>query len=556
MMQSRCVAIFSVLVWVGCGGGGPPAADNGLPPEDNGSDQVTPDQVTPDQVTPDGVTSDVGDTITTGDSTEDQITPDGAPGDATPDQTDPDTTEDVTADADAASPDVTTDGITPPDVAMDNTTNPDDGQCTNIECAPGEVPEDTDDDGCFDNCLPDPCECQVPFGVCLENGQTVFDCAAEAECSGYCECGTVGCFGDCYNKGVCSGPDCDCTEEQLEFTVCGMDGETYENSCALMEAYDCAPEETVLLHLGPCQVNTCTCPNNDVPVCGSDGVTYTNNCHLQNCSIGSPTVACGGACQSTFFGASCLLCADLCEPVCGKNGTTYGNECLSACSEVEVEHQGSCCTCDINDVNPVCGSDAVTYTNACTLNCASILTGVTQAYVGPCQCNCTAEGPVVCAADGQTYENVCFAECAGQAVVFEGTCSSADCPCENVFTPVCGLDGVTYPSQCMAACKGAVVASAGLCPTCQSQACTTFEPYCGEDGMTYPAPEFFSFDCAKGTQVWSSKEPCSACEEDTDCNDLNPCTTDTCGADEICSFAAVDGCTDVPAWATGGTNCP
>ena len=116
--------------------------------------------------------------------------------------------------------------------------------------------------------------------------------------------------------------------------------------------------------------------------------------------------------------------------------------------------------------------------------------------------------------------------------------------------------GKDSDNACMAACKGAVVASGGVCFSCQSQACVSFEPYCGEDGMTYPSPEFFSFDCAKGTIVWSSKEACSACETGADCNDLNPCTTDSCGTDGVCAFVAIDDCTETPAWAPGGVNCP
>ena len=534
--------------------------DTTPPPED-----VTPDTVAPDTVAPDTVTPDSSSDTTAPDASSDQVEPDAQVDGETPDTVEdvsPDTvTPDVTPDEGPA--DTSPDQTTSPDTAQDTTpdtaediTPPEDTGCTSIVCEPGEIPVDTNLDGCIDECQPDPCACPLPFAVCLENGQSAFNCAAEAECAGYCECGTAGCFGECYNKGVCQGPDCDCSEDQLGFEVCGMDGQTYENSCALMEAYDCAPEETVLLHLGPCVGNACDCPNDNVPVCGSDGISYTNNCHLNNCSIGSPTVACGGACQSSFFEPTCLLCEESCDPVCGKDGKTYANECLAACSTVEVEHTGACCACDSNNVNPVCGSDANTYTNLCSLNCASIQSGVTLAYSGPCQCDCTAGGPTVCAADGQTYQNECFAQCAGTTVVFEGTCSSADCPCDNSFDPVCGLDGVTYPNFCMAACKGAVVASSGVCFSCQSQACVSFEPYCGEDGMTYPSPEFFSFECAKGTLVWSSKEPCSACETETDCNDLNPCTTDTCGSDGACAFTPIDGCTDTPAWAPDGANCP
>merc|ERR1712080_396702 len=86
--------------------------------------------------------------------------------------------------------------------------------------------------------------------------------------------------------------------------VCGSDGVTYSNKCALDQA--ACDSDITLAHRGECKKATCSdfCTYEYAPVCGSDGVTYPNNCGLEQASCRSNyqiTRAYGGACDSIIF---------------------------------------------------------------------------------------------------------------------------------------------------------------------------------------------------------------------------------------------------------------
>ncbi|ELU08470.1 hypothetical protein CAPTEDRAFT_186626 [Capitella teleta] len=204
-------------------------------------------------------------------------------------------------------------------------------------------------------------------------------------------------------KCVCS-PDCSAHEGHQHGPVCGSDGRTYKNHCALLK-YNCKKRRTeTVAYYGPCQYSCddvtcetgkhCVTDQNALPhciqcqmhcdaprgnsglLCGGDGVTYRTMCHLMRatCLNGrSIGVAYRGRCQESASCSTvtcqphqlcltdpctqrprCTTCASWCSPyygtsaLCGSDGQTYHGWCSmhqTACSTgtfIETQHYGSC----------------------------------------------------------------------------------------------------------------------------------------------------------------------------------------------------------------------
>ncbi|XP_078366590.1 uncharacterized protein LOC144650724 isoform X3 [Oculina patagonica] len=255
-----------------------------------------------------------------------------------------------------------------------------------------------------------------------------------------------------------------------------------------------------------CMCLPSACTMEYIPVCGSDGNTYPNKCALKSTACERSqniTVASQGECQKKntnpcgepslcthpyhqceeVDGKAVCLCpmvmtANL-DPVCGSGGQTYPNpsalESMSCLGNriVEEEYRGECIAvtdpCDISLCShplhfckvedgmatcacqqvcplillPVCGSDGQSYPNNCSLEVEACMTGKDLTVVSMGECDQCAR--TVCPDPRQHCR------------VVDGAPS---CECNEIctadYTPVCGSDGRTYPNECglqVEACK-------------------------------------------------------------------------------------------------------
>lgn len=174
------------------------------------------------------------------------------------------------------------------------------------------------------------------------------------------------------------------------------DGRCKEKSVAL----DCS----TYLRETPSGEAIAACPFVLQEVCGSDGVTYSNDCALcaHNIEFGTsvakkhdgrcveevPQLDCSKYPTSTLKdGRQLMACTMIYDPVCATNGVTYASEC-TLCSH-NLEHRTNLgkrkngrCEEDVTrdfcrgftEISPICtmeymphcGSDGITYSNKCT----------------------------------------------------------------------------------------------------------------------------------------------------------------------------------------------
>lgn len=257
--------------------------------------------------------------------------------------------------------------------------------CEIMSCYPGEGLE-LDYHG---ECIEDTeCPCQKPGvadkPVCAsrpDTGWQTYATTCVANCLG----------ADIYYDWICDA-ECDPTPEipMCAYNYLSSSWDSLRNPCefdALALIYDnLYAGECVCCGAGP---GGCCDLSDEQPVCGDDGITYTNDCALQCAGI---TKAYDGECA----------CPAEYVPVCGESTYepgklyTYGNECVAkSIYGVTTYTAGECAICATACIaapgNPVCGQDGVSYPDICQyLKCNgdTIILGIDDtACSGSCPCN-------------------------------------------------------------------------------------------------------------------------------------------------------------------------
>ncbi len=180
-----------------------------------------------------------------------------------------------------------------------------------------------------------------------------------------------GCTATCLGATVWFEGICTCCDPSGEAPVCAYNAlfgwTAMRNQCVVdsLGTYTASYPGACVCCGAPGSVDGCCDLTLAAPVCGADGITYANDCALTCADVAKES---DGVCP----------CPAVYEPVCGQSllepgkTFTYPNACVArSLYGVTATTPGACplCTtiCAGEDPEPVCGQDGVTYPNWCAL---------------------------------------------------------------------------------------------------------------------------------------------------------------------------------------------
>jgi hypothetical protein len=540
-----CAALCAILMSTGCGNdqvvGGPAIADTG----GQGSDATLGDGLAGTDAGQDGTDAasvDAADGTDDGavDSGADAATDDATPGDSSgTDDLGGDgggATDDVATDGGGATDDVATDGGgATDDVATDGGGATDAGSVdVNGTDAGGtdasaDVPACTKDD-----------DCVALSGACQTGVCSTGTCTATPKADGSaCDDGNACTTGDACGAGKCAGAAkvCDdanpCTDDSCAAGACV----NAANTAGCDDGNACTGKDA-------CKAGTCTgdaaavnC--DDASVCTTDSCDATVGCKHANttapCDDGSACTS-GDACKDgKCAGGTTVACddgnactTDACDPktgLCNFGSSPAGGACDDgdACTSGDACNQGKCKgtikSCD--DANP------------CTDDTCDAKTGCKSA-VNSAACD-----------DGNacTASDVCKGgTCAGAATVCDdgNPCTDDACDPKTGCTKANNTATCSLGNACQeAVCKAGTCTATGATKSCDDgNPCT--EDSCKSDTGCKNVPATDGSNCAPG-DACINPSTCSAGKctvgAKANCDDGNPCTTDSCDPKTGCVWA-------------------